>query len=301
MVDGIAAIVNNQIITMGQLENRTRMISAELGQQKITLPSQNVLINQVLQMMINQTLQQQTAQRLNITATTQDIQQGIQLIAQQQNTTPEALQASLAQQGISEEEFINQLKQQIINQKLLEQAVASQIVVLPQEIEAGMKIAQAQVGAQNTQYHLLEIVVGVPSSPSPEQVNMAEQKALSIFEQLQKGADFKTLAVAESSSSSAFDGGDIGWKTINELPPSLASSISSMKTNDLAGPFQSSDGFHIFKLIDVKSSNAAMSNDQLRQQVAQLIFQRKLQEKQQAWLDQLRAGAYIKILYKPAD
>ncbi|MSP52639.1 MAG: hypothetical protein EXR81_00105 [Gammaproteobacteria bacterium] len=298
-IDGMAAVVNNTVITLSQLQARIAQVIQQLEQQKIQVPPEDVLSNQVLQMLINQELQQQIAVRMDITVTTEDVTKMVQLIAQQQNMTPAQLREAVKQQGIPEEQFINQLKQQIIDDKLLKATIAPQITVTPQEVQTGMQLATSQEGGNN-QYHLQHILVPVADTPTPAQVNAAREKADEIVQQLNQGTDFRTLAAAQSGDQQAFNGGDMGWKTANELPAIFADKVVKMKPNEVVGPIQSANGFHILKLVAVRGQAASENSEQLKQKVTQMIFERKLMDKQQEWLEELRAAAYIDVLYTAA-
>lgn len=296
LIDGIAAIVNEDIITTRQLDHQIAIVHKQLTTQKITIPAHDVFTNQVLQMMIDQLLEQQTAKKLNIQVTDQDIRNMVQAIAKQQNMNPQQFQASLAQHGISESAFIQQIKTQILNDKLLRALVAPKITVSDDEINAGTKIALSQAGQQK-EYHLLHIAIPLPAAPTPDQIAAAKEKAGRIVAELQTGASFETVAAAESNGTDALNGGDIGWKNLEELPPDYADAISSAKVGDVIGPLDSPAGFEILKVEDIRGKSVTLNKSTVRQQVADMIFQRKVQEQQQIWLQQLRAGAYIKILY----
>lgn len=297
-LDDIAAVVNNSVITLSELNARATQVTHELEAQKIKVPPRDVLTNQVLQMLINEALAKQTAQRANITATTQDVQHAIQNVAAQQKMTPAQFRESLKRQGVSETAFLAQIKQQIIMQKLLREMLASQITVTPQEVEAGMKMAESQAGSNN-EYHLLHIVIPLPDSPTPAQINAAKAKADGIIISLNTGESFKTLAAAQSSGAQMFNGGDMGWKTLAQLPTVFADKVMDMKSGSVAGPIQTANGFHILKLVAMRGKALNTDQAKLKQQIQQMIFQRKLQEKQQDWISQLRSSAYIKIDYHP--
>lgn len=299
-LNGVAAVVNNHAITTAQLQQRITQVKKQLQSQKIKLPPADILAQQVLQMLINANLEQQTAQRLNIKATTEDIQRAIQSLAAQQKMTAAQFRAELTKRGIPETAFLQQIKQEIISQKLMRETLAAQIKVTPQEIAAGVKTAQAQAG-KNNEYHLLHILVPLSDSPSPAQIKTAKGKADLIIQQLKQGEDFKTLAAASSQGQQMFNGGDMGWKTLNQLPTVFADKVINMKKGDIAGPIQTPNGFHILKLVGMRGKAMVKDSKQLQAQVAQMIFQRKMAEKQQDWLSQLRASAYIKIYYKPSS
>ena len=297
-LDGIAAIVNDQVISISKLHQRMLTVKDQLQQRSIKLPPDNVLNKQVLQMMINETLQQQIVKRLNITASAADVSNALHIIATQQKTSIPQLYQSLSQHGMSKNQFINQIKQQIINEKLMHIALDTQIKVSPQEIDAYIKMLQAQQSVKN-EFHLLHILIPMQNSPTPTQIATATKKAQKIIKALKQGKDFKTLVTAASSDPQAFSGDDMGWKTLAALPAVFTNQVLTMKTGDVAGPIRTSNGLHIIKLVGMrdKKLNSNINMAQQRQRVGNMILQQKLAEKQQAWLQKLRATAYIKILY----
>ena len=297
-LDGIAATVNNNIITTSELQQRVTDIKHRLQQRKIKLPSDDVLSKQVLQLMINQELEKQTAARLNITASTANINRAIASIAAQQKMTVAQLYQSAAKQGLNKNAFLKEVKQQIITEELLHQVIAPQIKITNQEIDAAMKMVLTQSNGKN-EFRLLHILIPVPDSPTPTQVAAAKGKAQKIINALKNGESFKTLAASQSSGSHMFNGGDLGWKTLTALPTVFANRVTSMKKGDIAGPIKTANGFHIIKLIGTRGISSNISHTELRQRVRAMIMQRKLEEKQQAWIAQLRATAYIKVVYKP--
>jgi peptidyl-prolyl cis-trans isomerase SurA len=297
-INSVAAVVGTQVISRSTLEDKIGVVTEQLRQQKIAVPPANTLSGQVLQMLINQSLENQLAKRMQISATDADVQHAIKNIAAGQQLTPIQMRARLKKQGVNEAQFISQIKQQIVIQKLLQQALATQITVTPQEIAAGMKLAQSSEG-QNSQYNLLHILVALPDSPTPAQIASAKQKAQNIEQQLQKGASFKSVAAAQSSDAQMFKGGDMGWKTLNELPSVFADALTQLHKGQVSAPIQTANGFHILKLVGIRGNQQQIPPAQLRQRVQEMIFQRKMAEKQQDWLNQLRATSYVKIYYQP--
>lgn len=296
-LDSIAAIVNDQVITVSALKQRTLAVKSQLQQHKIKLPANNILQRQVLKMMIDESLTKQMVKRLNITASTVDVNQAVHSIAAQQKISIAQLYQSLSKNGISKNQFITELKQQIVNQKLMRAVIDGQVNVSSQEIEAGIKMLQSQTGEKN-EFHLLHILIPMQDSPTSIQIATATKKAQQIIKELKQGKDFKTLAAAKSSGSQMFNGGDMGWKTLAALPTVFADRVLTMKKGDVAGPIRTTNGMHIIKLIDLRGKKQNLNIDaaELRTRVGNMILQRKLAEKQQAWLQQLRANAYVKVL-----
>ncbi|HEX6549925.1 MAG TPA: peptidylprolyl isomerase, partial [Gammaproteobacteria bacterium] len=157
----------------------------------------------------------------------------------------------LKQQGMNYADFRQELHDQIIIQKLQQQLVQDQMRITPREVEAQLKQDQ-ESGDANTQYHLSQILIATPVNPTADQVAAARKKAEAIYQKLKQGADFAATAVADSDGQQALKGGDLGWRKQSELPTIFTAVISSMNPGDISQPIQSSSGFHIVKVDDVK-------------------------------------------------
>ena len=297
-LDGIAAIVDDQVITSSTLQQHVLTMKHQLQQRNIKLPADRILSKQVLQMMISQSLVEQTAKRLNITASTADVNHALHSIATQQKITITQLYQSLQKHGMSKNAFMTELKKKIITEKLMQEVVGTKLNVSSQEIDAGIKIVQHQAGAKN-EFHLLHILIPIKESHTPTQVAATAKKAQQIMKQAKRGENFETLAAAQSSGSQTFKGGDMGWKTLTELPTVFADRVLTMRKGDVVGPIRTANGFHIIKLAEVRGNPLNMDAVQLRTHIRNMILQRKLAEKQQAWLQQLRAAAYVNVLQHP--
>ncbi|MGH8401051.1 MAG: peptidylprolyl isomerase, partial [Gammaproteobacteria bacterium] len=157
----------------------------------------------------------------------------------------------LKQDGINYADFRQQLRDQIIIQKLQQQLVQDQMRISPREVEAQLKLNE-ESGESNTQYHLSQILIATPFNPTADQVAAAHKKAQAIYEKLEQGADFAATAIATSDGQQALKGGDLGWRKQSELPTIFTNIIISMKPGDISEPVQSPSGFHIVKVDDVK-------------------------------------------------
>lgn len=298
-INRIVALVNNSVITQTQLDQQLATVRAQLQQHHVQAPSDNQLIQQVLSQLINRQLQLQLAQRNHIQASNQEINQAIQAIAQQNQASTSQLYQQQAALGLSRQAFRQQMREDVVIQKLQRDAMSSQITVTPQEINNYIKRAQQDPQSQQ-QYHLADILVALPSAPSPKQISMAQQRANQLLDQLHKGANFQQLAAAHSGGQNALKGGDLGWRALGELPDAFESSVATLKSGSVAGPIRTGNGFHIIKLLAVRtpSTTAKTISSAQKTQVEQMIFQQKMLEALQSWIAQLRAQAYVKIMIK---
>ncbi len=295
VLDSIVAKVNDQIITNSSLIQRANQFASQLKAEKIKLPSRPEFLSQVLEMMITETLQLQMAQRAGITVSDTEVQQAINGLAQEQHVTNAQMKQSLTKHGVSYKEFVKNIKDQLTVQKLQKEAVVAQVTISPAEVNAYLHSA-LNSNKSLYLYHVEDILISVSSEPTPMEIQAAKQKADDILMQLKTGANFRTLAVAQSSGQQAMSGGDLGWRSLAELPTIFAQQIAHMQTGGLAGPIHTANGFHIIHLIGIKRNPTIPSDKALKDRVSQMLYRQKVEEKLQIWIQQLRAQAYVKIL-----
>lgn len=293
LVNQVVAVVNNDVITQAEIDKQLALLKyrvKSMGKEK-ELPSDAVLRQQILQQLIDRDLQLQLAERANVTVGSDEINQAISRIAQQNQVSTRELYDRMAKTGFSVKDFRNEVKQEILLQIVQGQEVASRISISQEQIDDVLKRMQQQ----KVQYHVGDILVALPATPSPEQVDQAQQKAANIVKQLQSGANFDKLAMADSNAQNALKGGDMGWRTLAEMPNLFASHVLSMNPGEVAGPLRAANGFHVIKLFAVRNTQLPKGAAAQREEVKNLLFQQQFQQSLLTWLQQLRAESYIKI------
>lgn len=250
-LDRIVAVINEDVILESELDKRVADITQQITSRNTALPPVNVLRKQVLDQMITAKLELQQAAAKGVTVSDDEVNQTISRIAERNGVTLSQLPDKLKEQGMNYADFRQELRDQIIIQKLQQQLVQDQMHITPREIEAQLK-QDRNSGDASTQYHLSQILVATPLNPAADQVAAARKKAEAIYAKLEQGADFAATAIASSDGQQALKGGDLGWRKQSALPTMFADIISSMKPGDISKPVQSPSGFHIVKVDDVK-------------------------------------------------
>ena len=154
---------------------------------------------------------------------------------------------------------------------------------------------QASLANQNTTYDVKNILIALPSSPTSQQVSQAKQKAQNLIDQINNGEiTFDQAAISSSDDQFALKGGDLGSRKAVELPAVFVDDVIAMQVGDVAGPIKADNGFHIIMLVSKEESDdqTAMGDEQVRQ----ALFNRKLFESIQTWIDGLRAQAFVEIV-----
>jgi peptidyl-prolyl cis-trans isomerase SurA len=264
-IDGIAAIVDEGVVLKSQLADETTMIIERASQANppIPLPPPNILREQVLERLIIKELQLQRAQRIGLQISDEMLNQAIGNIAAQNGVAFEDMPAMLAQDGISYAAFRRDLREELTLDQLRRIDVGQRINASPREIEKCLANLEGNV-ASESDYNLSHILISIPEAATTQQVEEAQAKAQDIYEQLQSGADFRELALANSDAQTAFDGGSLGWMKGVELPTIYTDVVVGLDEGGVSEPFRSSSSFHIVKVNEMRSAIQRSEIDQVK-------------------------------------
>lgn len=247
MLDRIVVVVDETAITQTQLDDRVNEIKDRAKSNTMSLPSDSVLREQILDVLINEALQLNMADRFGVKGTDQDIDTAISNILQSQKMSQQALLNEIQKSGKTFKEFRESLRLQITLQQIASGVVNSRIQVTDQDVDSFLKSADAKFWS-SPDYNLGHILIPVPKSSTFEQVQAAEAKATALYEQLSSGGDFEAAAIANSKGPAALKGGDLGWRKTTALPTLFADIVPKLEINEVAKPARSMAGFHILKL-----------------------------------------------------
>lgn len=260
IVDGIAAVVNKHVITLRQVDVEASMAEAQLKQQKIAVPDRQTLRRQVLQRMITEELLRQEAERLNIQVTDASAQQAAETIAQRNRISLDQLRAEIERSGVSWDEYLKQLRQEVRVDQLRQRTVDRNIFISDADIDAFLKTqerrssmgslaqrGQAQQAAPRV-LGLAQILVAVPEGASSSETQQLRRKAEGILSRLRGGADFAGLAASSSDAPEALQGGDLGVRPPEGWPDLFLQAAQNVQAGGITDIIQSGNGFHILKV-----------------------------------------------------
>lgn len=293
-LDAIVAVVNEVVITQSDLNPAVSMIKKQLIASRTPLPSDTALRKQVLDQLINKSLQLQLAERMGIKKTDEEVAKTISDIASNNKLPVSELYNKVAEQGVSAAQYRKEIHDQLVLQHVQHQALGGTLSVSPREVDEFMR-SKAWQAYNAKEYHLDDILISLPETPSTQDVQNAKKRAQQLLAKIRGGLNFNEAAVAESGEESALQGGDLGWRKLPEIPDAFASKVVDMKVNEVTGPIQTSNGFHLIRLVASRSVGSPMNADQQRKQVEQLVYQRKLEEALQTWITKLRSDSFIKV------
>ncbi len=253
LIDRIVAIVNKEVITQRDLSERVALVQTQLKRQGTPLPPPEVLERQVLERMIADRVQIQFARETGVRADDLQIDRTVQMIAEQNRLSLADFRKALDGQGVSFEKFRDDIRNEILISRLREREVDSKIQIGESEIDNFLLEAQ-NVNSGPAQYNLSHILVRVPESASPEQVDARRRRTLEALAKARDGADFGQLAVSYSDAPDALQGGNMGWREQDRLPEIFTEAVMKLKPGEVTDVVRSPAGFHLLKLNERRGS-----------------------------------------------
>jgi peptidyl-prolyl cis-trans isomerase SurA len=247
-LDSVKVIVNEGVILQSDIDASMKTLRANAKKSGQTLPSQDVLNEQVLEKLIIDTIQTQEAERIGVRIDDARLDQAIEDIAKDNNQTVAQLTASVAEEGLSYNAFREQVRKEIAASEARNALVRRRINILPAEVDNLADILAQETNA-TVQYRIGHIQLRFNDDQTKEEL---EAQATDLVEELNNGKDFSTMAYTYSKGPKALQGGDWGWMRKEEMPTIFADQIKMQNKGSIIGPFRSGVGFHILKIEDVK-------------------------------------------------
>lgn len=252
-VDSIVAVVEDDVILRSELNRAVSNILAQYADRRSELPPENVLQKQVLERLILVRLQVQRAGESGVRVTDPEIESALQGIAQNNRLSLDQMRAQLENDGIPFMEFARSLRDEMIVQRLRQSVVQSRVQVSDTEVD----ILLASNSLKTGQVHAANILVGLPDGATAEQIETARGKIEGVRELIEKGEiEFSAAAIRYSDAPNALEGGDLGWRSYDEVPAMFASMLQGMQPGDVSPAVRGPSGFHMLKLLEVRNDDA---------------------------------------------
>jgi peptidyl-prolyl cis-trans isomerase SurA len=251
----VAAVVNDDVITRHELDERIGAAIRQLQKQGTPLPARAELERQLLDRMIMDLLQVQFAKETGVRVDDEQLDKAIHRIAQENNfSSPEQLRANLEKQGVDFKKFREEIRGEIISARLREREVDSKLVVSDSEVDNYLSTEAGQ--DRGMEYHVAHVFVVIPEQASADKVQASQKRANDALTQLRKGADFAQVAAGFSDAKDALQGGDLGWRPADQVPLSFREVLQKLHPGEVSPVLHSPNGFHILKLIDRRRNEA---------------------------------------------
>ncbi len=262
LLDRIAAVVNDGVVLSSQLDEETAEITARLRQQNTELPPRNVLRKQILERLVLEEIQLQRAAKLGMQVSDEMLNGALDNIARQNGISFADLPRMMQQEGVDYRTYREEIRRQMTLQMLRQRDVIARINISPREMDQAMARAKNSPN-QNTEYNISHILVSVPVTATPEQIEAREKRMREAYDKAKAGEDFAQLALTYSDSTTNIEGGSLGWRKGSQLPSIVADQIAKMKPGELSNPIRTPSGFHMFKLNEIRGGTQQAVVDQV--------------------------------------
>ena len=253
-LDKIIAIVDDNIITQIELDERVKLISQQLKQKGNQLPPIDNLRKQILERLILEKLQLEMAKKTGVRVNDEMVNRVIANIAKENNLSMDQFRQVIAKDGYEFSDFRENIRREVTIARLRKIRVENKIDISEQEIDNYLN-QHLDGKSANDEFHLSHILIATPEAATPEQIENARIKAEKVVADLANGDDFSQTAVSVSDDELALKGGDLGWRKSAQLPTLFTSVVRKMRKNEVKGPLRSASGFHIIKLKDKRSNS----------------------------------------------
>jgi len=304
IVDRCVAVVNDDVITLSEVNEAGLPIFRRVAEQTPPDQLQEVLKQaraSVTEKLIEKKLLLQEAKKYNITVTEEEVDMALQRILASNNASMEQFHKQLADMGLNEKQYKEDLKDQILSSKVVNMAVRSKVIVPEEEIIDYYDMHYTeQVGDGG--YYILQLGITWnknDDTTDPDAAKKeAKEKALRIRSLAVSGKDFKELAREYSDLPSAADGGDIGVFREKEMASVMRNAVVGLQPGQVSEIVETSSGYQIFKLLSSQEGQIVtkVPYESVKEEIQETLYQQKMQDLYKNWIKEIREQAYIKTL-----
>lgn len=287
----VAAVVNNDIISTYQLDKAVlAALAKEQKGNQLTSSQFEQLKSRVLDNMINEKLVEQRIKELGLTVPDPELNSAIEDVQLKNNLTAEQLKQAVEAQGMSFEEYRQQIKQEILRFKLLSREINAKVQVTSGEVQ---EYFQAHIDQFRTkpQMRVSSMTFEIPAGSSDEEAEQLRQRVADIRTQLQNGADFDQLLAAQGDS---VFGGDMGSLVIADLTEQLQQALQGLEVGQVSEPLEMNNQLHLFQVTEYNSGDNNL-NDTVKAKIEKILQQEKTDARFQEWTKELRDRGQVDI------
>jgi peptidyl-prolyl cis-trans isomerase SurA len=262
----IAAVVNDEVVSVADLRSRVRMVM--LSSNFPDSPETRTRIaSQVLRTIVDEKLEMQEAKHQNVAATEEEVKKAVSQIEKQNNMQPGQLDEVLKSHGIDRSALIDQVTASIVWAKLVRRVIAQTNGASDEEIDYAMK--RLKENANEPQSRVAEIFLAVDTPQQDEEVRRLAER---LIEQMKQGARFSAVAQQFSQSATAAVGGDMGWVRPEQLNPDLAKAMAQMRPGELSPPIRTAAGYYLLLVLDRRNGRSGPNEDETVLHLVQVVF-----------------------------
>lgn len=243
-LDRIVAVVEEDVILRSELDRAISNIERQYADAPDQLPPRSALERQVLERLVLQRLQTQRAESIGIRVGENELESALQSIAAQNGVDMARMREQLERDGFSFRNFRENVREEMMTQRLRSRVMQTRVSVSDTEVD----ILLARGSLTGEQLDLAYLLVAVPDGATPEQLAAAREKVDGIRTLIAEGMDFSAAAIRYSDAANALEGGNVGWRRIDEVPPAFATLLQDMQPGEVSQPLRGPSGFQLIHL-----------------------------------------------------
>lgn len=292
-IDKVAAIVNKGVVLESEVQDLLINIKKQAEKNNQSLPSDNALRTQVMDKLINDSLMLQIGERMGIQVSDAQLDQTINNMAKENKFTLAQFRQALINDGEDYEKYRENVRIELISGEVSRNSVQRRIYISPQEVSNLLDLMKEQT-TNDVEYHLGHILIEFPANATQVDLASSKERAIKVIELLNSGSDFKKIAIASSGGANALEGGDLGWKNINEMPTLFSELIAGKDKDTVVGPIRTGLGFSIVKVLDIRGRQIVEVEEVLASHIlikpSIILSEAKAEAQLQGMLDKIEAG-----------
>jgi peptidyl-prolyl cis-trans isomerase SurA len=292
-LDRVSAIVNSGVVLESDVKSLIKTIKLQAKQNEQSLPSDQALRTQIMDKLINDSLILQMGERMGVQISDAQLDETLTNMAKDNKLTLEQFRLSLVKDGENYEKYRENVRTELISGEVRRASMRRRIYISPQEVSNLMTAMKAQT-SNDEEYNLGHILIEFPAQPTQSDMNAAKSRAEKVIELLNSGSDFTKIAIASSGDSNALEGGDMGWKNINEMPTLFSELVDGKEKDAIFGPIRTGLGFSIVKIIDIRGRQVVEVEEIKARHIlikpSVILSEAKAEAMLQGYLDKVNAG-----------
>lgn len=296
LIDRIVAIVNDDIITFSDLNREGAALFRRITQEAPPEQVEMALLQareEMLSSLIDKMIVEQRAEKMGVSVSEEEIDRAVARMIARNDTTPEKFFQQLQMMGSSEQDYRSLIKNQMLQQKLVEYEIRSRVVITEEKMKEYYEQHYAQK-LESGAYHILQM-----GFAWQDESEGAKEKARSLAESVREkavsGQDFRALARQHSELPSAVDGGDIGIFKKDEMASYMKKAIVTMQPGQISPVVETPSGYQFFKLLsDHGDVRLQASYESVKDEIEQKLQREAMTSHFEKWVKELRDQAYIK-------
>jgi len=292
-LDRVAAIVNSGVVLESEVKDLLENIKKQAKKNNQALPSNKTLRTQVMDKLINDSLILQLGERMGVQVSDAQLDQTISNIAQENKLTLSQFHQSIINEGNNYENYRESVRTELISGEVRRNSVSRRIYISPQEVSNLLNLMKEQT-SNDVEYRLGHILIEFPSDATQTDMTASKARADKVIVLLNSGSNFRKIAIASSGGANALEGGDLGWKNINEMPTLFSEVIAGKNKGTVVGPIRTGLGFSIVKILDIRGRKIVEVKEVKASHIlikpSIILSEAKAEAQLQKMLNQIKAG-----------